>query len=351
MKYKGQKVNHFTLLLRFRQKAKTFWRCQCICGKVIDIFGRIKHSCGCMRGHDRRLKRDGNLDMAAFRSRYNEYCSSAQRRGIIFDLTFEEAYILFRQSCSYCKQLPSIRIGLNKKFDHKLSTLTSGLDRVNNAAGYTRNNTVSCCTSCNYAKHTLLLSDFLYWQSQIIKFQGHSFFINKEVLDTYASRILLNTTESGSLKRKDKELLALHASMIRYVGCAKRRNILWSLTIAETLTLFKEKCWYCGASPSIKLSGGISSNRKHVFNKNILQQAIQGIDRVDSTKGYISNNVVPCCTICNRAKSTLSLVDFKAWIKNLNSYLGRNKGQAGSNSLPDIIDVSSCAHPAEKANP
>jgi hypothetical protein len=39
-----------------------------------------------------------------------------------------------------------------------------------------------------------------------------------------------------------------------------------------------------------------------------------GIDRVDSTKGYFNENVVSCCKVCNRAKSNLSLDEFKEWI-------------------------------------
>lgn len=42
-----------------------------------------------------------------------------------------------------------------------------------------------------------------------------------------------------------------------------------------------------------------------------------GIDRVDSSKGYISSNIVPCCEDCNRAKGKLDVESFEAHILRL----------------------------------
>ena len=39
-----------------------------------------------------------------------------------------------------------------------------------------------------------------------------------------------------------------------------------------------------------------------------------GIDRVDSSKGYEYNNVVSCCKNCNSAKMQLSIKEFKEHI-------------------------------------
>lgn len=43
----------------------------------------------------------------------------------------------------------------------------------------------------------------------------------------------------------------------------------------------------------------------------------QGIDRVDSDKGYVTGNVLPCCRICNCAKGTLTKTEFECWAKRL----------------------------------
>lgn len=39
-----------------------------------------------------------------------------------------------------------------------------------------------------------------------------------------------------------------------------------------------------------------------------------GIDRVDNLKGYTRNNCIPCCSICNQSKHTMSKKDWLQWI-------------------------------------
>lgn len=42
-----------------------------------------------------------------------------------------------------------------------------------------------------------------------------------------------------------------------------------------------------------------------------------GLDRIDSPKGYSQNNVVTCCKKCNIAKSTMTIIEFKEWINKI----------------------------------
>lgn len=46
-----------------------------------------------------------------------------------------------------------------------------------------------------------------------------------------------------------------------------------------------------------------------------------GVDRVDSSRGYDKENIVPCCKICNRSKSDMSESDFIAWGLRLGDHL------------------------------
>lgn len=48
-----------------------------------------------------------------------------------------------------------------------------------------------------------------------------------------------------------------------------------------------------------------------------------GIDRVDNFKGYTLENSVPCCTICNRAKSNMLYDDFMSYIQRFKSRVDR----------------------------
>ena len=47
---------------------------------------------------------------------------------------------------------------------------------------------------------------------------------------------------------------------------------------------------------------------------------VNGIDRVDSSKGYVEDNVVSCCKYCNTAKNTMSRDEFFKWIKRVYEY-------------------------------
>ena len=87
----------------------------------------------------------------------------------------------------------------------------------------------------------------------------------------------------------------------KYIDGAKRRNLEWHLEHSQLMTLFKSDCNYCGNKPAQIYHG-------FVFN---------GIDRIDNTKGYLSNNVVSCCGICNQGKSDMSLDQFYDWINRI----------------------------------
>ena len=47
--------------------------------------------------------------------------------------------------------------------------------------------------------------------------------------------------------------------------------------------------------------------KKHDFYYN-------GIDRIDNTKGYLSDNCVSCCSHCNTAKMQMTYEDFRKWV-------------------------------------
>jgi hypothetical protein len=50
-----------------------------------------------------------------------------------------------------------------------------------------------------------------------------------------------------------------------------------------------------------------------------------GIDRIDSSIGYIEGNVVSCCSKCNTAKSDMPFDEFRVWAIRLYEKLVRNQ--------------------------
>ena len=90
-----------------------------------------------------------------------------------------------------------------------------------------------------------------------------------------------------------------------YQNHAKQRKLEWGLTKEEFTTLTSGYCTYCGTGPR-------DTYRRTSINGTI---KLNGVDRIDSTRGYTRENVVPCCTTCNIAKSKMSKKDFLAWIE------------------------------------
>lgn len=88
---------------------------------------------------------------------------------------------------------------------------------------------------------------------------------------------------------------------------AKSRNIPIEISLEEWEAITQQDCFYCGSKPS---NVSISRHDSGSFTYN-------GIDRLDNTKGYSKDNIVPCCFICNHAKSDLPFDKFISWIKQL----------------------------------
>lgn len=79
---------------------------------------------------------------------------------------------------------------------------------------------------------------------------------------------------------------------------AKRCNIKLDLTWQQIQHLISQPCIYC----------------------NYLDDTLNGIDRIDSTLGYIEGNVQSCCEFCNRGKHQLSHKQFLEHIKSIASH-------------------------------
>jgi len=109
--------------------------------------------------------------------------------------------------------------------------------------------------------------------------------------------------------RKEGLLSASNKMYYSYRNSAKHRSIEFQLTYEDFLNHILQPCNYCGIDSSITYDVSVlDENRVYKFN---------GIDRVDNTNGYILENIVPCCTICNSAKMSQSKEDFLNWAQRL----------------------------------
>ena len=84
--------------------------------------------------------------------------------------------------------------------------------------------------------------------------------------------------------------------MLRYKQQAKRRGYIFKLSSTIFKKLIKQNCYYCGAKPNNTVK---QANYKGILKYN-------GVDRKNNKKGYIKNNVVACCRLCNFMKQTMT---------------------------------------------
>lgn len=133
---------------------------------------------------------------------------------------------------------------------------------------------------------------------------------NKAVV--IASHLSKGQTRScGCLSLKNKysdKLMSTKLSLYNHYRIYARRrkhNYSFTLTFDEFYTITQQPCFYCGEPP-----------RQRYYLSHLRKEFIyNGLDRVDSSKGYEMGNVVSCCGHCNRAKLLRSIDDFKSWVK------------------------------------
>ena len=94
---------------------------------------------------------------------------------------------------------------------------------------------------------------------------------------------------------------------------AEKRDLQYDLSEQQMFDLFKGNCYYCDVPPQNEF---LRTNAKVPFIYN-------GIDRINSSLGYIDGNVVSCCKQCNIAKHNYSVAEFRAWAERL--YLKFNR--------------------------
>lgn len=114
-----------------------------------------------------------------------------------------------------------------------------------------------------------------------------------------------------------------NAVLNNYKNSARHTGRTWDLTDEEFDQLTSSECFYCGCPPGRIFYAKDSKGKKGNSGGFIYN----GIDRVDNILGYISENVVPACRICNFAKGSLSFDEFMAWIDRLTAHKLEVSGQ------------------------
>lgn len=147
------------------------WLCQCDCGKETIVWSGLLRSghtksCGCY-AKEHRVKQDGVAEQT---QRLSSYKSKAKRLNQNWQLTNRQAINIMEQNCYYCDASPSM---VKRSKGGRKPFVSNGIDRVDNDRGYSEDNVVPCCRTCNVAKNAMPKDVFLEWVLRVYKHSVH----------------------------------------------------------------------------------------------------------------------------------------------------------------------------------
>ncbi len=153
------------------RKSKSTWWCRCDCGAVFKT-----HAAALKTGVVSACRQCGgsrsevyNLAGRGYSTLWGMYRAGARRRGLDFNLTGEEFLSLVTSPCHYCGDEPRLRSisGTN-------TVWATGVDRVDSSIGYSSDNCVSSCSTCNQAKMELSYAKFVRHTVKVARRQGYA---------------------------------------------------------------------------------------------------------------------------------------------------------------------------------
>ena len=127
------------------------------------------------------------------------------------------------------------------------------------------------------------------------------------------------TDSKIQIHKTPKGLTGLKVIYRHYKNNARKRNLIFEFSVLEFSTITQHNCTYCGLVPSSVIAG----HPKHYKSEETYINSAyiyNGLDRLDNAEGYTLTNCVPCCSICNHAKATMSLSEFLNWIERLTNF-------------------------------
>ncbi len=151
----------------------------------------------------------------------------------------------------------------------------------------------------------------------------------------------INKIKQDNTDKEDVLRQNLNAIYLRYKNRHQKKFLLENfLSKDDFQQITKLPCFYCGKQKSNryhkcynnkgKLYPHIEKNKERRWSYLIHPEAYfeyNSLDRIDSSKGYILENVVSCCSWCNIMKSDSSFVEFIEHIQQIYNYLQLKEGE------------------------
>jgi hypothetical protein len=111
-------------------------------GKNSQRISSIKYT---QKNKDRIGVRECNLE-AHIRHRFLMYKNNSKKVDRVFEITEKQFTNIVKASCEYCGYI---------------SKTINGIDRLDNNIGYIFENSVACCSMCNYMKHSYTVNEYI----------------------------------------------------------------------------------------------------------------------------------------------------------------------------------------------
>jgi hypothetical protein len=189
--------------------------------------------------------------------RFGFYKLRAENMGMEWSFTIDEFKQMISEKCNYC--------------GYKQEGEWNGIDRKDNNKGYLKENCVTCCRMCNMMKGDIEYERFY-----------------KMVMHIVSNLMLCKLEHSVNNLNQFKNS---YSSLLKFYKIrAEKKNIPFLLTDEQFNIIRTMNCYLC--------------------NKPTNSDHINGIDRIDSKKGYDFENCVPCCAGCNYLKKDYAVDEF-----------------------------------------
>ena len=277
-----------------------FWNCQCVCGRNKAIRGASlkdgsTKSCGCLAAEKAAIHLS--------KLRFKDLAGQIFGRFTVIDVADKTKLGAYRWNCKCdCGQIKKV---ISYNLLNGNSQSCGCLQRENTSRAKFKD-----LTNQRFGKLAAI--------SVARQNKQHNYFWNclcdcgKNKVISSSNLIQGYTNSCGCLHHRPPGVAAQNQLYLRYTKSAKRRNLVWDITKGFFLNTTQQNCFYCGIEP-----------RQIVFshdNKNGIDYTYNGIDRIDSMKGYTENNCISSCGTCNRAKNNMPYDDWVAWLNRIKNH-------------------------------
>jgi hypothetical protein len=181
----GERFGRLEVIKKLGKHPKYGWtnyKCQCSCGKFIEVrgsslrAGRSK-SCGCYKFD--RIKEATRLPPgeSSFRALERSCKRSASSRNLEYTLTQQQFRKIITQNCHYCGAVGrdyncyQTQERYTDDWKSQQWLIINGIDRKDNNKGYTLENSVPCCEICNEGKNNKSYDKYIEYLNNLVEYR------------------------------------------------------------------------------------------------------------------------------------------------------------------------------------